>query len=132
MTNKTKKTILVIGVQLIIAFFFVLGADRTNHLFYILYQSYFADVFLPFGFYFLLSLEAHETQVLNTWWKKVITVFTLCSISETLQYFGVYALATVFDPLDFAMYGAGILLAALVDKQLFARTIPFWDDDTTS
>lgn len=122
----------MVSVQLIIAFFFVLGADRTNHLFYILYQSFFADVFLPFGFYFLLSLRAEKSQFLNTWWKKVLTVFALCSISESLQYFGVYTLATVFDFLDFAMYGAGVLLAALVDKQLFARTIPFWDDGDVS
>ena len=56
MSKKSKKVVLVIGLQLVIAVFFVLGADRANRSAYILYQSYFADIFLPFGFYFLLLL----------------------------------------------------------------------------
>jgi len=56
-----------------------------------------------------------------------LLVFGLCALSETLQYFGVYALATVFDPVDYLMYGMGVLLAAFVDRQIFTRMLPFWE-----
>jgi hypothetical protein len=126
MSIQTKRVSLVVAIQLIIAAILVFGMDWAGKPMKILFHGYFADIFLPFGFYFLLFLRAGESQFLNTWWKKVLAVFTLCSISETLQYFGVYALATIFDPLDFVMYGVGVLLAVLFDRQVFARALPFW------
>jgi hypothetical protein len=44
-----------------------------------------------------------------------------------MQYFGVYALASVFDPLDYLMYGIGVLLAAFVDRAILRCTLPGWD-----
>ncbi|MFC1789962.1 hypothetical protein ACFLZP_00590 [Patescibacteria group bacterium] len=56
MRNKTKKVILVVGLQLVIAAFFISGAERANPPWYVLYQSYFADIFLPFVFIFFCFL----------------------------------------------------------------------------
>ena len=53
-------------------------------------------------------------------------MFLIPATCEILQYFGVYALGVTFDPLDLAMYGMGVLLAALVDTQVFAKVFPFW------
>ena len=114
-------------MQLFIAVFFILGADKTNRSLYILYQSYFADIFIPFGFYFLLSLGAAESKYSNTWWKKALAIFALCTISEILQYFGIFALAMIFDPVDIVMYGIGVLLASIVDRKVFTRMFSFWD-----
>jgi hypothetical protein len=129
MRNSTKKVILVVGLQLLIASVFILGVSRTNHSLYILYQSYFADIFLPFGYYFLLSLPRFQYSLFNNWWVRGLSVFVLCATSETLQYFGIYALATVFDPLDYVMYGIGVGLAILVDKQIFSRFLIIWNQE---
>ena len=126
MSKKSKKVILVVGLQLVIAVFFVLGAEKANRSVYILYQSYFADIFLPFGFYFLLSLAEYKHSVFKEWWVKALSVFVLCVTSETLQYFGIFALARVFDPMDFVMYGVGVGLAVVADRQIFSRFLSFW------
>lgn len=46
--------------------------------------------------------------------------------TEILQYFGIFALARVFDPIDFVMYGIGVLSVAFVDRKMFVRAF-FWD-----
>jgi hypothetical protein len=126
MNRKAKKVRLIVGLELLIAFIFVLGAEWASRSVYVLFQSYFADIFLPFGFYFLLSIEDNKCRYLNTWWKKSIAIFALTATSETLQYFGIFALARVFDPVDYVMYGLGVLLAAFVDRLIFTRKFSFW------
>ncbi len=56
-----------------------------------------------------------------------MVVFALCTTSEILQYFGIFALARVFDPIDIVMYGIGVLLASIVDRKVFTRIFSFWD-----
>jgi len=121
-----KKKIFIVLLQLTLAVILVVCKGWTSGTLRILYQSYFADILLPFGFYFLLSLIGAESKFLDMWWKKALVIFGLCTISEILQYFGIYALATVFDPVDIAMYGLGVLLASFVDRKVFARYFPFW------
>jgi hypothetical protein len=41
-----------------------------------------------------------------------------------LQALGVPLLGRTFDPLDFVMFGVGVLLAAFVDRLLFGRFLP--------
>ncbi len=124
---ENKKRVFVTGLQLIIALFFILGPKIPDPQLRELYSSYFADLFLPFEFYFLLTIAQIKTAILNRWWVKALTVFGLCTLSEILQYFGIYALAVVFDPVDILMYAAGVLLAALLDRVLLTRILPFWD-----
>jgi len=127
MNKENKKKIFVVGLQLAIAVSLVLGSKLTNQPLRILYYSYYADFFLPFGFYFLLSLKGAESKYFNTWRKKALAVFVLCTTSEILQYFGIFALARVFDPIDIVMYGVGVLLAALIDREIFAKHLSFWE-----
>lgn len=122
---KQKKTVVVI-IQLIIACLFIIGADWTNDTLRRMFHSYFADIAIPFGFYFLLVLIEDSYKRLQNWYIKVAVVFTLCSTSETLQLFGIYALAKVFDPLDYVMYALGVVLAAIVDKIILKRLLEFW------
>lgn len=118
---KTKKQVVVV-----IASLFVIGADWAGETTQRLFHSYFADIAIPFGYYLLLVLIEDKYMAFQKWYVKAASIFLLCSISETLQYFGIYALARVFDPVDYGMYALGVVLAALVDRILFKKWFPFW------
>jgi hypothetical protein len=122
---KNKKTIVVITL-LIIASLFIIGADWASETVHSLFNSYFADIAIPFGFYLLLVLVEDKYKPFQKWYTKASAVFILCALSETLQYFSVYALARVFDPLDFVMYALGVFFAAFVDRIIFKRIFDFW------
>ena len=122
---KNKKTIVVITL-LFIASIFVIGADWASETLHQLFHSYFADIAIPFGFYLLLVLLEDRYTLIKKWYIKIGAVFILCTLSETLQYFGVYALARVFDPLDYVMYALGVVLAAFLDRIIFKKVFSFW------
>jgi hypothetical protein len=122
---RNKKTI-AITILLAIALVFVIGADWASETFRRFFKSYFADIALPFGYYFLLVIIEDRHQQFRNWYSKCAAIFSLCALSETLQYFGIYALAIVFDPLDYLMYALGVLLAAFVDRVVFKRLFVFW------
>jgi hypothetical protein len=122
---RNKKTIVVITL-LIIASIFVIGADWASETAHQFFHSYFADIAIPFGFYLLLVLLEERNKIIKKWYIKAGVVFVLCTLSETLQYFGVYALARVFDPLDYVMYALGVVLAAFVDRIIFKGMFSFW------
>mgnify|MGYP007001760780 CR=1 FL=1 len=90
-----------------------------NGQWYHLYYSYFSDVALPFGVYFLLTLSEESVPMLRSWYGKAGIVFALTTAAEVAQYFGLYVLGVTFDPLDIVMYGVGVLLAALLDVKVF-------------
>lgn len=121
-----KRVRLVIVLQVLTAFIFIAGSRVAHQSMQILYQSYFADIAIPFAFYFLLSLVEYRHGVLQAWWAKALVVFGLCAASEILQFFGIFALARVFDPIDFVMYGLGVLLAVIVDRVALTKIFSFW------
>ena len=120
----SKKVAIVVGVELFIALIFFIGADWAGESVHRFFHSYFADIALPFGFYFLLILTEDRCRFFRTWHSKTLAVFAFAATSEVLQYFGIYALARTFDPFDFVMYANGVLLAALLDKQVISRCYP--------
>ena len=122
---KTKRPVVVV-ILLVIAGIFVIGADWASEPVHRFFRSYFADIALPFGYYFLLMLLEDKYRPFQKWYLKATTIFILCAVSETLQYFGIYALATVFDPIDYAMYATGVVLAAITDRIIFTRVFRFW------
>jgi len=121
------KIVIIISIQLVIAaiHIFRLGQIFEGNL-YNLYYSYFSDLILPFGIYFLLSANEYSIPFLRHWRVKALAVFSLATLAEILQYFGVYALGVTFDPIDILMYGCGVILAAIVDTQVFSRLFKFW------
>jgi hypothetical protein len=119
------KKIFVVGVQLVIALIFFIGTDWASWEVHVFFHSYYADFALPFGFYFLLMLFEEKYPRLRPWYGKALPVFLLVSASEVLQYFGIYALARIFDPFDFVAYGSGVIAAAVMDRQVLAR-LGFW------
>ncbi len=117
----------VLGIMFLIAAAHVIGIGR-----YLpgelsgLYSSYFSDIALPFGYYFLLFLPESQWPCLGRWETKASIVFLMASTAETLQYLGIPLLGSTFDPLDYVMYGIGAISGAIVDIQVFSRIFGFW------
>ena len=117
----------VLSIMLLIAAAHIVGIGR--HLqgeLSALYSSYFSDIVIPFGYYFLLFLPGSQWRWVSRWETKASIVFLLPSAAETLQYFGVGLLGSTFDPLDYVMYAIGAISGAIVDTQVFGRTFSFW------
>lgn len=93
---------------------------------YRLYYSYFSDVALPFGVYFLLTLSEESVPLLRSWYGKAAIVLALTTAAEVAQYFGLYVLGVTFDPLDIVMYALGVSVAALLDVKVFAPNFKGW------
>jgi hypothetical protein len=87
-------------------------------------NGYLLDILVPFAFYFLLVLPEHPS--LERWPVKALLVFGAGASVEIAQFFGAPILGRTFDPLDFVMYGLGVLLAALLDTVVLARLVGFW------
>lgn len=121
---------MVIGIMLLIA---LVHASRVGT--YLprnlqsLYYSYFSDVVIPFGFYFLLCLNDTQFRALRDWRIKALLVFGAATITEILQFFGVPLLGRTFDSLDIVMFAAGVLLAVLADRFALSRVVPGWSHD---
>ena len=132
-TTVIGRAAVVIPVILVIALIHVfrVGTYLDGTLF-ALYYSYFSDIIIPFGMYFLLCLNEVSIRFLQDWRVKALLVFAIASLAEVMQAFGVPLLGQTFDPLDFVMFGVGVLLAAFVDAVLFDRVIPFWSTKNTA
>lgn len=124
MEKRQKKITIVIGIELFIALIFFIGADWAGESVHKFFHNYFADIALPFGYYFLLILIEDNFSFLRPWHNKALAAFLFVSTSEILQYFGIYALASVFDPIDFLMYASGVLLAVFVDTRVISKYYP--------
>ena len=129
-TNKYKRLI-VFGIMAGIALVHILRVgSRLNGRWHVLYTSYFSDIVIPFGVYFLLCLIEFRLPFLRKWHIKSALVFGLAAFAEICQGFGISLLGSTFDPLDFVMFGIGVLLAVLVEKFLLENIFSFWKMET--
>ena len=87
-------------------------------------NGYFLDILVPSGFYFLLCLI--KFPLLKSWIIRSILVFGVASFTEMAQFFGVPIFGRTFDPVDFVMFGIGVILAAIFDIIAFPRIFDFW------
>jgi len=87
-------------------------------------NSYLLNILVPFGFYFLLCLS--KFHLLKSWIVKSILVFGAASFTEIAQFFGVPIFGRTFDPVDFVMFGMGVILATILDIIVFPRIFDFW------
>jgi hypothetical protein len=86
-----------------------------------LYYGYASDALLPLAAYFLLCLSERRLGLLRDWRGKAIVVLAVASTAEGLQGMGVPMLGRTFDPVDFAMYGVGVLFAVTLDTLALRR-----------
>ena len=63
-------------------------------------KRYASDLMLPFGAYFLLSMNELHLGFLRKWHVKALIVFSVMTFSEILQLFGVYFFGGTFDMVD--------------------------------
>ncbi|MFH1963970.1 MAG: hypothetical protein ABIJ42_00345 [Acidobacteriota bacterium] len=89
-------------------------------------NGYLIDILLPFALYFLLCPQDSRIVWLRHWYVKAVPVFLIGFIIETAQYSGIMVFGSTFDPLDYAAYALGILLAVLADTLFFPRIFSFW------
>jgi hypothetical protein len=99
-------------------------ADRLRGGLFTFYHSYFSDIALPFGLYLLMWMAEARVRWMRDWRVRALLVFGGASFAEVLQGLGVPLLGRTFDPLDFAMFAAGVLLAVLADRLLLERLFP--------
>jgi hypothetical protein len=127
MSNLSPKKLVIFAIILVIAGLHIFGpARQVTGFWHDLYSSYFSDLTMPFGFYFLLCASETNLPFLRPWWLKAGLVFGAASSAEILQFFGIYALGVTFDPLDLGMYAAGTLLAVALERGFFSRRFRFW------
>ena len=127
MKKITNKIFVIIAIQMVIALIHIFRLGQLfNGELYKLYYGYFSDIIIPFGFNFLLSINEFSIPVLRDWRVKAIIIFSATTTSEICQYFGIYALGITFDPVDILIYGLGVLMAVIVDRQVLARIFGFW------
>jgi hypothetical protein len=99
-----------------------------------LYVSFFNDLAFPFALYFLLCLLEKWIPRLKPWQVKAGLVFLppaaieigqllfqMLNLSQVLMMYG-----GAFDPLDLVAYAVGGLLAAVIERKVFAKFFRFW------
>jgi len=127
LSHSLPKILTVILIQVAIALIHVF---RLGQMFqgraYDLYYSYFSDFILPFGAYFLITMNEVAFPFLRKWYVKAGLVFAFTTFAEICQFFGVEVLGATFDPFDILVYGMGVLFAAFIDQKVFARYLSFW------
>jgi len=128
--RQTKRKMVVAGIMIVIVSLHVFRVGSyLSGTWFTLYSSYFGDVVIPFGFYYLLTPSEANVKLLRPWYAKALLVFGAASATEIAQAFGIYMLGVTFDPLDIVMFGIGVLLAAFVDRVILSRLLPFWAPD---
>jgi len=119
----------IVGISIMLAIAamhaFRIGQCLNGKL-YIYYYSFASDLVLPFGAYFMLSMIEIQIRFLRNWIVKALIVFSVMTFSEIMQFYGIYFFGETFDILDILMFGMGVLIAVLIDKQIFERFIPHW------
>lgn len=122
-----RRRMVIVGILLLIAAVHILriGSYLPERL-SAFYYSYFSDFILPLGFYFLLCASELQLPGLRRWETKLAIAFLMPAFAETCQYFKISILGSTFDPLDYLMYGAGAILAVVLDTQVFSRILNFW------
>ncbi len=119
----------IVGISILLAIAamhaFRIGQYLNGNL-YIYYYSFASDLILPIGSYFMLCMVEYKFIFLRNWFTKALIVFAVMTFSEIMQMFGFYFFGVTFDILDILMFGIGVLIAVLIDKQIFERFLPHW------
>jgi hypothetical protein len=124
--ERQRKYLVVFGIMIPVASLHFVTGPGYKGPFPVFVNGYMIDIFLPMAAYFLLVFLEPRFPPLRRWYIKSALVFAFGVGVEIAQFFGLPLLGRTFDPLDFVMYGAGVLLAALLDSAVFPRLFSFW------
>lgn len=78
---------------------------------------------MPFAAYFLLCASEVKWPWCKPWQVKLALAILVPAVAETAQFFGIPALGSTFDPLDYCMYLVGASAAAVTDVQFVTRLV---------
>jgi hypothetical protein len=112
-------TVVVVAINLAVAGVHFITGPQYAGPFPAFVNGHLLNILLPFGLTLLLGLN--PPGPLEHPAARAGVVFGAASAVEIAQGFGLPLLGSTFDPLDFAMYGLGAALAALVDGLVFSR-----------
>jgi len=119
-----RKKIVITSIMILIALIHFFTGSNYKGPYPGFVNGYLLDILVPFGFYFLLCLS--KFPLLKSWIVKSILVFGAASFTEIAQFFGVPIFGRTFDPVDFVMFGMGVILAVIFDIIMFPRIFDFW------
>ena len=119
-----KKRIVIVLICLVVGGLHLVTGENYQGPLPVFVNGYLIDILLPFSLYFLVGL--FNLAMLDPWWARVLVPFGIGITVEAVQFLGVPIFGRTFDPLDFAAYAAGALLAALCDRVLFPHLFQFW------
>lgn len=121
------RTLVAVGVIVAVALLHVLRiGSHLRGTWFTLYYAYFSDVVVPFGAYFLLCQAELRMPILRGRPAKALVVLGVASLAELMQAVGVPMFGRTFDPLDLAMYAAGVTLAVVTDRMVLTPLLPGW------
>jgi len=126
MTRLKSRRAVAVTVNVAVALVQLFTGPRYRGPFRPFVTGYAIDILLPFAAYFLLIVSEDTIPALRTWYVRAAVVVAVMSSAEVAQYFGHPIFGRTFDPLDFAAYSAGALLAAGADQFLLPRLVPAW------
>ena len=81
--------------------------------------GYLIDILLPFSLVLLSGLGLEKVPVFKQLLVRSILVFSIGVTVEMLQFFGYDFLGSTFDPVDFFMYGLGVVIGIGFEKVAF-------------
>ena len=114
--KKTRSTIIIVVISIFVGLLHFLIGPNYQGPFRDFMRGYLIDIVLPMNMYLLAQVAMR--RILPTLWYRIIgavAVFLFGVTIEIMQKFGIHALGSTYDPLDFLMYGLGILLGLVVD-----------------
>ncbi|HSV85487.1 MAG TPA: hypothetical protein VLH85_02860 [Levilinea sp.] len=82
-------------------------------------NGYMIDILLPCAMYLVLGIIEGPFQLNGA--ARGALVFAAGAVSETLQFFNVPIFGQTFDPLDYLMFAAGILLGIVFERFVLSR-----------
>lgn len=116
---KNIKKITIVGIALFVgALHFLIGPNYQGP-FKLFVNGYLIDILLPFALYLLLSF--FNQAFIRTIIVRALFVFLIGVCVETLQFFNVPIFGSTFDPLDYLMYGFGVLLAIVFETEILSK-----------
>ena len=119
-----RKKVVIVSIMVLIALIHFFTGSNYKGPYPGFVNGYLLDILVPFGFYFLLGLS--KFPLLKSWIVKSVLMFGAASFTEIAQFFGVPIFGQTFDPVDFVMFGMGVILAAILDIIVFPRIFDFW------
>ena len=121
-----KKSLVAVSVMIPVALLHFVTGSAYKGPYPEFVNGYLIDILLPFALFFLLCPQDAIFPFLRPWFVKGLPVFAIGFSVEVAQFYGVPIFGRTFDPLDFVMYGIGVMLAAIIDTTALSRILEFW------